>query len=235
MRIKAIIFDLDNTLVDFMNIKREAIAAAARAMVDHGLPLSEEQTIVGLFKLYDRIGIEHQEVFDLFLTEELGAIDHCIMAAGIVAYRRAREAKMMLYPHAKITLMNLIRRGYRLAVLSDAPGRQAWLRLANLGLLHYFDSVITYEDTHKRKPDPAPFRKALEKLALTANEVLMVGDWPERDILGARNLNITTALATYGCEFDIKDSGADYELGTIDELLPILEEINGGEHPNCPK
>jgi putative hydrolase of the HAD superfamily len=130
--------------------------------------------------------------------------------------------------------MKLIRQGYKLAVLSDAPARQAWLRLANLGLLHYFDQVITYEDTGKRKPDPAPFRKALEKLDLTANEVLMVGDWPERDILGARNLSITTALAVYGCDFDASNSGADYELESIDDVIGVIASINHGNHPSGP-
>lgn len=231
MQIKAVIFDLDNTLVDFMKMKREAVAAAARAMVDHGLPMKESEAYDRLFEIYEREGIENQEVLDHFLTEELGRLDHRLLAAGVVAYRRAREANLVLYPHVKLTLMELIRRGYKLGVLSDAPGRQAWLRLANLGLLHYFQHVITHDDTGKWKPDPAPFRKMLEVLALGHDEVLMVGDWPDRDIQGARNLHIRTALALYGSDFDTEDSGADFLLHSVDELLPILDTINGGRHP----
>lgn len=231
MRVKAVIFDLDNTLVDFMKMKREAVEAAARAMVDNGLEMSVDDTIARLFEVYDKAGIENQEVFDLFMQEKFGRIDHRLLAAGIVAYRRAREAHMVLYPHVKMTLMQLIRRGYKLAVLSDAPARQAWLRLAGLNLLHYFDTVITHDDTGEWKPHPAPFRKVLEVLELEPREVMMVGDWPDRDIAGARDVGIRTALAIYGSEFDIHDSGADFELESIEELLDVLNEVNEGEHP----
>jgi putative hydrolase of the HAD superfamily len=231
MRVKAVIFDLDNTLVDFMKMKREAVEAAARAMVDNGLEMSVDETVARLFEVYDKAGIENQEVFDLFMQEKFGRIDHRLLAAGIVAYRRAREAHMVLYPHVKMTLMQLIRRGYKLAVLSDAPARQAWLRLAGLNLLHYFDTVITHDDTGEWKPHPAPFRKVLEVLELEPRQVMMVGDWPDRDIAGARDVGIRTALAIYGSEFDIHDSGADFELESIEELLEVLSEVNEGEHP----
>ncbi len=231
MRVKAVIFDLDNTLVDFMKMKREAVEAAARAMVDNGLEMSVDETVARLFEVYDKAGIENQEVFDLFMQEKFGRIDHRLLAAGIVAYRRAREAHMVLYPHVKMTLMQLIRRGYKLAVLSDAPARQAWLRLAGLNLLHYFDTVITHDDTGEWKPHPAPFRKVLEVLELEPRQVMMVGDWPDRDIAGARDVGIRTALAIYGSEFDINDSGADFELESVEELLDVLNEVNEGEHP----
>ena len=61
---------------------------------------------------------------------------------------------------------------------------------------------------------------------LDCDEVLMVGDWPERDIAGARNLKIPTALAKYGAVFDISDSGADYVLESVDQILPLLNRIN---------
>ncbi len=225
MPIKAIIFDLDNTLVDFMDMKHQAVRAAARAMVDHGLPGPVERVEERLYSVYERRGIEYQEVLDLFLEEELGAVDHRLLAAGIVAYRRAREASLVLYPHVKSTLTALLRRGYRLAVLSDAPARQAWLRLANLDLLHFFDQVITHEDTGKYKPAPEPFQHALDKLELGPAEVLMVGDWPARDIAGAAALGMRSALAVYGCEFDTGEHNADYVLHDIADLLLVLDKM----------
>jgi putative hydrolase of the HAD superfamily len=71
----------------------------------------------------------------------------------------------------------------------------------------------------------------LELLKLGHDEVLMVGDWPDRDIQGARNLHIRTALAIYGSDFDTENSGADFLLHSIDELLPILDTLNKGCHP----
>ncbi|MBL7961993.1 HAD-IA family hydrolase, partial [bacterium] len=109
------------------------------------------------------------------------------------------------------------------------PTREAWLRLCYLKLHHVFDAVVTYEDTFERKPHPAPFKKALSLLMVEAQETLMIGDWAERDMLGAKQLGMKTVFARYGDIFDTKEPGADYEINDIIELLDILEKENGKE------
>lgn len=230
--VRAIIFDLDNTLVDFMSMKRLAVDAAIDAMVDAGLQGDRAAAEREILDIYDREGIEYQRVFDDFLESRLGRIDHKILAAGIVAYRRAREAALVLYPHVTVTLMTLLKSGLKLAVVSDAPRREAWLRLCSLNLHHVFDVVVTYEDTGERKPSPAPFRCALERLQVEPDEVLMVGDWPERDLVGATQVGIRTVFARYGDTFGTVDSGADYELEDIHRLTDIVAALNAGALPD---
>jgi putative hydrolase of the HAD superfamily len=227
--IRAIIFDLDNTLTDFMKMKRAAIDAAVDGMLDAGLKLPREAASEKIFAVYEREGIEYQQVLDRVLEAELGRVDHKILAAGIVAYRRARESTLVLYPHVQFTLLGLVKRGFRLAVVSDAPRAQAWLRLASLQLHNLFDHVVTFEDTGERKPSPAPFRKALELLGTGPEETLMVGDWAERDVVGAAQLGIRTVFARYGDTFGTVESGADFELNDILELLDIVDRLNGGQ------
>src|SRR6266853_704131 len=67
--IRAIIFDLDNTLTDFMKMKRAAIDAAVDGMLDAGLTLPREEVATRIYQVYDREGIEYQQVFDRFLNE----------------------------------------------------------------------------------------------------------------------------------------------------------------------
>lgn len=230
--VRGVIFDLDNTLIDFMHLKRQSITAAAQAMVDAGLDRPVPEIVDAIYRIYDREGMEYKEILDRYLVEHTGALDHKILACGIVGYRRARTANLVLYPHVKLTLMQLIRRGLRLAVLTDAPRLKAWLRLANLNLQHYFDFVITHNDTGHHKPHAAPFQAALGALGLPAQQVMMVGDWPERDIEGARALGLHTALALYGSTMDTANHRADYELKDISELLEILDALNAGlPHP----
>lgn len=224
--IRGIIFDLDNTLTDFMRMKQDAIEAAVEAMIDAGLPLGPEEASERIFAIYDREGIEYQQVFDEFIAEAVGRADPRILAAGIVGYRRARESRMVLYPHVKITIIELTRRGFRLAVLSDAPSNQAWLRLCQLNLHHHFDPVVTFDDTGARKPDPKPFRVALERMGLAPDEVLMVGDWPERDVVGAKGAGIRTVHARYGDTFGTVHSDADFTIDSIRDLLPIIDGLN---------
>lgn len=225
-KIKGVIFDLDNTLVDFMKMKDAAIDAAVDGMIDAGLPLKKEIARDKIFKVYKEKGIEYQQVFDSFLMQELGRLDTKILAAGIIAYRRARESAMVSYPRVTITLLELLKRGLRLAVVSDAPRLQAWLRLCGLNIHNYFDVVVTFEDTNKRKPDAEPFRKSLELLQLQADEVIMIGDWPERDIGGAKPLGMKTVFARYGDTFGTKCSGADWEINDIYDLIKIIDKEN---------
>jgi putative hydrolase of the HAD superfamily len=224
--IKAIIFDLDNTLVDFMRMKEVSIEAAVDGMIDAGLSMDKEGAKKKIFEIYEEKGIEYQNVFDQFLKDAFGAIDYKLMSAGIVAYRRAREAALVLYPHVNYTLVELLKRGLKLAVITDAPRREAWLRLCYLNLHQVFDYVLTFEDTGELKPGPAPFRKALGLLGIRPEEALMIGDWPERDMVGASKVGIRTVIARYGDTSGVEDPGSDYIIDDIIELMSLVEEIN---------
>ena len=226
--IKAVIFDLDNTLVDFMAMKRKAIDAAVQAMIDAGLNLSETDIKQRIDVIYKERGIEFQNVFDHLLYDFFNKVDYKILSAGIIAYRRAREAALVPYPHVYMTLMELLKRGLLLAVVSDAPAREAWLRLCYLNFHHIFHSVVTFDDTGERKPNPGPFRKTLERLNVRAEEALMVGDWAERDIVGAANIGMKTVFARYGDTFGTIETHANYEINDIKELIHIVEKENAG-------
>ncbi len=225
--IRAVLFDLDNTLTDFMKMKEAAIEAAVAGMVDMGLALDAADASRRIYRVYEREGIEYQRVFDQFLKEALGRVPPEILAAGIIHYRRVRDSYLILYPHVRLTLTNLLRRGLRLAVVSDAPALQAWQRLHHLELQHLFQPVITFDDTGERKPSPRPFLLALDLLELPAEEVLMVGDWPERDMIGAKSVGMRTVFARYGDTFGTLESGADFDITDIAELLGIVDRLNG--------
>jgi HAD superfamily hydrolase (TIGR01662 family) len=224
--IKLVIFDLDNTLTDFMRMKESAVDAAVEAMVDAGLRFPPKDIKAKIYEVYDREGIEFQSVFDDVLRELIGEVSHKILAAGIVAYRRAREASLVLYPHVRVTLFELMKRGIRLAVVSDAPRKEAWLRLCYLQLHHMFDMVLTYDDTGEKKPSPTPFRRVLDHFHIEPGEAIMIGDWPERDITGAAKLGIATAFARYGDTFGTKESGATYDVTDIFDLVEIVDTLN---------
>ena len=226
--IRGILFDLDNTLLDFMRMKQESIDAAIAAMIDSGMPMKPEEAHAEIYRLYDQVGIENQQIFNLFLQQHFGTIEYRWLASGIVAYRRARDASLVLYPHTRKTLIELLKRGLRLAVISDAPRMGAWLRLCHLDLHQVFDPVVTYEDTGHRKPSPMPFERALQKMAMKPHEVIMVGDWPERDMVGAKQLGIKTVFARYGDVKGTTDSGADYVIDDISQLLQVIDSIEMG-------
>ena len=224
--IKAVVFDLDNTLVDFMLMKRQAIDAAINAMIDAGLNLSREDIQSRIDAIYKERGMEFQNVFDQLLYGEFQKLNYKILSAGVIAYRRAREAALVPYPHVYMTLMELLKMGIRLAVVSDAPVREAWLRLTYLNFHHIFDHVVTFEDTGERKPHEAPFRRALALLRVEPAEALMIGDWAERDVVGAAKVGMKTVFARYGDTFGTVESNADFEIDDIAELIDVVRNEN---------
>lgn len=224
--IKAVIFDIDNTLTDFMKMKRSAVDAAVEGMMDAGLPGLKAALVEEVFDVYWKEGIEDQKIFDKILKAKLGRVDYKILAAGILAYRRAKNGAIALYPRVHQTLIDLMEMQIKRIVISDAPKLEVWLRIVSLGLHHYFGEIITSEDFGVKKPDPKPFRRALEVLGTKPSETLMVGDWPDRDIKGAHGVGIRTAWAKYGDTFNTKESGAEFVLEDIHDVVDIVRREN---------
>lgn len=225
--IKAVVFDLDNTLVDFMAMKRQAIDAAINAMSDAGLKLSAEDIRKRINAIYAERGIEFQSVFDQLLFDEFSKVDYKILCSGVIAYRRAREAALTPYPHVFLTLNELIKLNLKLGVVSDAPTKEAWMRLCYLNFHHIFDAVVTYDDTRERKPSPGPFKEVLRRLDVSPTESLMVGDWAERDVVGAAQVGMKTVFARYGDTFGTLVSNANYEVDDIRQVVDIVKKENG--------
>ena len=93
--IKGVIFDLDNTLLDFMKMKEVAVKSAIKGMIEAGLEIDEEKSYKDIISIYEEFGWENQKVFDVFLSKSIGYVDNKFLAAGIVAYRRARQANLL--------------------------------------------------------------------------------------------------------------------------------------------
>ena len=226
LMIKGVVFDLDNTVLDFMKMKEFAVKAAIKGMIEAGLKVNEDKSYIEINSIYEEFGWENQKVFDVFLEKSIGHVDNKFLAAGIVAYRRAREANLMAYPNVNKTLLALSKSGIKLGVVSDAPSREAWMRIYYLNLYHYFDVVITFDDSGERKPSPIPFQLALDGMGLQPEETIMIGDWPERDVVGAQQIGMKTAFARYGDTFGTVNSGADWDLNDIYQLVDIINEHN---------
>ena len=114
---------------------------------------------------------------------------------------------MVLYPNVNSTLIKLSKFGLKLGVLTDAPSREVGFDYIQVKYHHLFDAVVTLEDTGQCKPSPEPFIKISKLLNEEYENILMVGDWPERDVIGAKQLNMKTAFAKYGDMFKTKHSG----------------------------
>jgi len=219
--VKVVMFDLDNTLTDFMKMKHVCCEAGVNAMIKAGLKVDKKKALRILFSLYDNYGIEYETIFQKLLKKLTGQINYDLLAHGINSYREMKEQYIVPYPHVIPTLKKL-KKNYKLAIISDAPRIKAWERLVAMKIDRYFDVVITAADVRKQKNTVAPFNAALKALKVKPEEAVMVGDRPDRDIQGAKKAGITTVFVKYGNP-KIKKSGADYDIKRVDELLLLLK------------
>ncbi len=222
--IKAVIFDIDNTLIDFLEMKKKSLGPAVEAMIGKGLRMSKEEALAKIYKLYKRYGMEYKLIFQEFL-KSVGQFDYRILAAGIVSYRSKREVKP--YPGMIAVLEGLKKRGIKLAIVSDAPNLKAWLRLTYMRMEDMFDVVVAFDDTNMAKPARLPFEKAVAELGFSRQEVLMIGDMPDKDVVGAKKMGFISCFAKYG-NLNVAQggSGADYEAARPEDILKIVDELN---------
>ncbi|MFH1787096.1 MAG: HAD-IA family hydrolase [archaeon] len=200
--IKAVAFDLDNTLIDFVRFKEETAKAAANALVANGLGAKPNEVKKKIWEVYDKHGVEYQKTFATLLGDHYKIRDpnkfERLQQAAINAYLARKLEVLRPYPSVKPTLRALRKKGCLLCIVTDAPRNKAWQRLLLCGLQDSFDFVITKDDTNRAKPSTLPFRALLKKTGLMPKQVLFVGDDPKKDIMGAKKVGMLTALAEYG-------------------------------------
>ena len=221
---KTIIFDLDNTIIDFIKFKKMSIDAAISAMVDVGLKNSNEIR-KEIDRIYSKRGMEYQHVFNDALEKVLGKVDYKILASAVVAYRKVKTAYMNPYPETTKVFKELIRRGYRLGIFSDAPVFQMWQRLAEIGLINFFDFAISTQEIGKDKRKKEAYVWLIKKLKLNKEETIFIGDSIDRDIYWPKKLGMKTILASYGKSpwgKPKRNIEPDYKIKSISELLDIL-------------
>ena len=197
--VRAILFDLDDTLFDHQYCSRAGLAALREAFpalaaepfdafeLRYRTLLEEVHLLALSGKL--TMAAARLERFHRFLSATLAAatLEDAERASGLyrAAFRAARrpiagavELLSHLKPHAKI------------GVVTNNVRREQVEKLRFCGLDGLVDVLVTSEDVGVAKPDPAIFHAALEQLECTPDQVVMVGDSWENDIVGASRVGI---------------------------------------------
>ncbi|KRQ87614.1 Pyrophosphatase PpaX [Caloramator mitchellensis] len=180
---KAILFDLDGTLID---TNRLIIESYTHTIKKHLNFTPEEKDIVKYFGEPLKITLsrydndKYEEMYKTYI--EFNEMNHDSMV------------KEMDY--ARDALTELKKRGLPLGIVTSKRKIMAERGLKLLDLLKYFDVLITPEDTDKHKPNPEPILKACEKLNIEPRDVLFVGD-SHYDILCGKNAEAKTCIVKY--------------------------------------
>jgi len=216
--ITAVIFDMDNTLFDFVEAKLIACAAViAYAEV------AVEPVVLLKYFLRPVHGFESHENIRDFLDDN-DRYSENVFTRCCVIYDEEKIAAIKPYPHVAETLSALRERGLKLAVVTDAHNGNALKRLKKAGLEDFFDAVITMDMSGKAKPSLEPFLLSMKKLGVMANETILVGDSIRRDIVPAKALGMFAVHAVYGDRnfHEGERDEADYVIHGIEEMIGVV-------------
>ena len=217
-RITAIIFDMDNTLFDFVEAKLIACAAVIAY-----LKVPVEPELLLKYFLRPVHGFESHENIRDFLHDN-HRYSETTFTRCCAIYDEEKVAAITPYPQVAETLNALRDCGLKLAVVTDAHNGNALKRLKKAGLEDFFDAIITMDMSGKAKPSLEPFLLSMKKLGVMANETILVGDSIRRDIVPAKALGMLAVHAVYGDRnfHEGEGEGADCVIQGIQEVIGVV-------------
>ncbi|MDI9644264.1 MAG: HAD family hydrolase [Candidatus Verstraetearchaeota archaeon] len=223
-QIRAVLFDMDNTLLDFMAAKASACRAVAGKLgKDDGLDLLNR---------FLKNKAEHES--HLIIADYMGSLgiyDGELFFEVCETYDLTKLEAIEAYDGIPELLTYLKTNRFALGVVTNARRVNAEMRLEKAGLRRFFDAVVTADDTEQIKPDPRHLEVAIGRLGVIPEETIFVGDSIEMDIKAAKRLGMKTAYAKYGdCSNDHKDEAPDYVLQRPEDLIKILDQARGEYH-----
>jgi putative hydrolase of the HAD superfamily len=200
--IKAVFFDIDDTLYDTSGFAKLARKAALNAMIDAGLPLSNDDAYILLREIIKEKGSNYDKHLNVLTKRVFGEENPLLIAIGMITYHNVKFALLRLFPDTMSTLIHLKAQGYHLGVISNGITIKQYEKLVRLGLHHFFQSVITSQEAGVEKPDVAIFELAMKTMGCKAENSVMIGNSFNDDVLGAINAGMSAVFLTPG----LKDS-----------------------------
>lgn len=212
MIIRAVLFDLDGTLVDSLEDLTDAVNHIRCAFSLQ--PLAESAVRL-------KVGKGARNLIEQVLPDVTEFdIDHALKL--FLDFNKQHIAdKSRLYPGIPEALRELADQDVRMAVISNKHEELSSLILHTLGIHDLFESICGGNTYPECKPSPLPLLKEIEKLGIAPSECVMVGD-SINDILAGQRANIASIACTWGYGSTEELTGADAFASSPQELLSVI-------------
>jgi pyrophosphatase PpaX len=218
-----VVFDLDGTVVDTVELIVDSFRHATRTVL--GLVLPDEEITAGvgqpLMAQMERLSAEHaRELYDVYRE-----------------YNHRRHDELIRGYEGVAEVLGALRgAGRRLGIVTSKSADTTEMAFRAVGLREHFDVVVTASDTAEHKPSPVPLRLCLERLRAPAAGSLYVGDSPV-DIEAGRAAGMATAAVAWGVfgRDPLLAAGPDFWLGKPRELLALCLRGEGERVGAAPR
>jgi putative hydrolase of the HAD superfamily len=227
LSIKALLFDLDDTLYDEKQFVKSGFIKVAEFIEDK-FETDKDFFYKILIDIFN--GGSRGNIFNIALEKANVAYEENIIRTMVKIYRE-HNPKIKLAENVKSLLIKL--KGiYSLGIITDGYYKVQKKKVQTLRLEELFDSII-YTDKYGReywKPNVFSYKLALERFQIVPGETVYIGDNPYKDFIGAKKIGITTVrVINQNREYSNvrlnKEYEADYEIGELQEITNILKAL----------
>jgi putative hydrolase of the HAD superfamily len=217
--IEAVIFDLDNTILNRSRTFRNFAAGFVRDWIGHA---EEKDTLIERIIELDQDGYKEKTALFGELLDELPWEDKPGLDELMAYYRMHYVRNAALVDQAEEVLQALNSR-YRLGLITNGRREIQYGKIDRLGIRHLFEFILVSEEAGVKKPDPRIFEMALDRLRLRPEACVYVGDHPRNDIEGAGRAGMRTVWIKVNQPWIPElDMRPDHEIGRLTELLGLL-------------
>lgn len=210
--IKAVLFDMDGTLLDTAEFIFQAF--------EHVLA-KQELTVHDRHTMGKMMGRALSECYEKFAPDT----DPEILMQQHKDFQSANRHLIKAFPQAPQLLEGLKYKGYKIAIVTSRMiNARESLKLAKID--QFIDVLVDADSVTKHKPDPEPVLAALEMLKVKASKAVMVGDG-DADIISARRAGTRSIGVTFGLTPPkiLLSSKPDYVANSIEEIGDIIERL----------
>lgn len=211
-RYSAILFDLDGTLIDSAEDLTTAVNFTLNKLGHRTYSREEVEDMVG-------------DGLETLLRRALENPDEATLQKSIEIFEPFYQANCVVQTQVYEGVEKILTQFAEIpkAIVSNKPYAMTDLTLKELRLHHFFKVILGGDSLTEKKPHPLPVQVALERLGVSAQSALLVGD-SAPDVDAARAAGIAVCACTYGFRrrADLEKLNPDFLIDSIDELSKIV-------------
>jgi phosphoglycolate phosphatase len=219
----AILFDLDGTLVnsadDMLNAMQALCLEIKKPLVDPKIFINNIS--FGVKKIF-------QEVWNM----DINSIDkdylQQLIDRFVTLYKQTNYQNSKLFPGGLALIKQLQQYKLKIGIVTNKPIEFAHKLLQRVDILKYLDCLVTPDMVTNPKPHPEPVLLAIQKLQVSADQCLFIGD-SKQDIIAGKQAGVKTVAALFGYIGDVNAArntwNADYVVDDFQQIWPLIKKI----------
>ena len=231
---KAVLFDLDNTLYDYDKVHKIALNEVYKVL--------KKETNISHVKCVNLFNLSRAEIhrelagtasahnrvlyFQRLIEKTHKTVEPMFILKLYNTYWDSLLKNIVILPGVIETLKTLKKNKVQIAIVSNLTTNIQLRKIHKLGLTNYVDVLVTSEEAGSEKPHAIMFLLALNKLGISSDEAIMVGDNIIDDIEGANFVGLDTVLLTknrLAKQFKEDYRKPDFVIRKVSDLLKVIE------------